>query len=204
MSTREYHSPLRDAQSDATRERVLDAAINILVEEGAGALTQRAIARRAEVSAPTVARYLPDADAIVAELDARITERLGIRTLPDSPEGLFALIRTIYLGMEREERVMRAYLAAPASRTYGRTRRRSAIERAFGEALAPLGEPDARQVMAVLQLFTSATTWSHLREVWGLDGEQAAQAAHWAIRALFETALRVPPSQVPLPRTKQE
>ncbi len=204
MSRRDYHSPLRDAQSDATRERVLDAAIEILVEDGFGALTQRAIARRAEVSAPTVARHLPDADAIVAELDARITERLGIRALPTDPEGLFGLIRTIYLGMEREERVMRAYLAAPTSRTYGRNRRRGAIERAFGEALAPLGPEDARRVMAALQLFTSATTWSHLREVWGLDGEEAALTAHWAIRALFETALRSPPSQVHLPPTKQD
>lgn len=195
MQTREYHSPLRDAQADATRERVLDAAIDILVEEGPSALTQRAIARRADVSAPTVARYLPDAESIAAGLDLRISERLGLRAAPTDPEGMISLLRTAFTGMDREERVMRAYLAASEHRRSSRHRRRDLIEGAFHEALSPLGKEDAPRVMAALHLFASANTWSQFRDVWGLDGEDAILTAQWAMRTLFEAALRTPPSR---------
>src|SRR5688500_12457528 len=119
MSPREYNSPVRDAQSEATRQRVLDAAIDILVEEGPHALGQRAIARRAGVSAPTVARHLPDTEAIVAGIDERLMERLGTGDSPRTPDELFGKLRAIYLGLDREERATRAYVAAPMSRTHG-------------------------------------------------------------------------------------
>ena len=112
---------------------------------------------------------------------------------------MLAMLPTIYAGMEREERIMRAYLAAPSSLSLGRKRRRAVIEQAFGPALKALSSADRNQVLAVLQLFTSARTWQHFREVWGLSGKDAGSAAHWAMSALLAAAKTRPPSQVTLP-----
>lgn len=199
--TRDYRSPLREAQAEATRELVLDAAIDLLVEEGPEALSHRAVARRAGVSAPTVARYLPSTDELVQGIDDRLTHRLGVTRVDLDAEGLLAALRTIYVGMEREERAMRAYLAAPASRNHGRLRRRGFITRAFAPRLSHLSEADRTEVLAALQLFMSGQTWSHLREVWGLRGEDAAHVCHWAMVSLLEAATTRPPSAVPLPQS---
>lgn len=197
--TRHYNSPLRDAQADATRELVLDAAIELLADEGAQALSHRAIARLAGVSAPTVQRYFPTPEALAEGIDGRLTERLGVTNTNLDAASLMAALRTIYVGMEREERAMRAYLAAPVPRTVGRRRRRGFVETAFAPQLAHLDPADRQKVLAVAQLFMSASTWQHLREVWDLRGEEAAHVAHWAMRALLEAAATHPPSTVPLP-----
>jgi AcrR family transcriptional regulator len=53
-STRSYTSPLRAAQAQETRRRVLVAARDLFIAEGYPATTVAAIARRAEVAADTV------------------------------------------------------------------------------------------------------------------------------------------------------
>jgi AcrR family transcriptional regulator len=53
-SPRTYRSDRRNAQSRATRRRVLDAATAVFLERGYAAATIRVIATRAEVSVPTV------------------------------------------------------------------------------------------------------------------------------------------------------
>jgi AcrR family transcriptional regulator len=196
---RPYNSPLREAQADATRELVLDAAIDLLADEGADALSHRAVARRAEVSAPTVQRHFPNNEALVRGIDERLTERLGVAHTSLDGDQVLAALRTIYVGMEREERAMRAYLNAPASRAFGRKQRRGFITSAFSPRLATLGEEDRHKVLAAIQLFMSGSTWQHLREVWDLRGEEAAHVCHWAMCALIEAAQDKPPSTVPLP-----
>lgn len=199
--SRPYHSPLREAHAERTREIVLDAAVDLLAEQGGDAISHRAVARRAGVSAPTVARHFPTIDDLVRGIDQRLTQRLGVTRLELDADGILAALRTIYEGMEREERTMRAYLAAPASRNFGRMRRRGFIELAFRPRLQHLSADDQHKVLAVLQLFMSGQTWSHLREVWDLRGVDAAHAAHWGMATLLEAAQRCPPSAVPLPDT---
>ena len=57
MSTivkRPYHSPLRRAQADATRARILDAALQLFSESGYAATTITAVAREAGVVPETI------------------------------------------------------------------------------------------------------------------------------------------------------
>ena len=198
-SSRPYTSPLRALQAEQARELVLDAAVDLLAEEGAAALSNRAVARRAGVSPPTVARYFPTPDDLLRGIDERLTHRLGVTRVNLDGDGVLAALRTIYEGMEREERVMRAYLAAPASREHGRRRRRRFIETAFAPRLASLSEKDREAVLATLQLFMSSATWSLFRDVWGIRGADAAHVAHWAMCTLLAAASAHPPSSLPLP-----
>ncbi|MDQ1662614.1 MAG: hypothetical protein QOJ68_2594 [Blastococcus sp.] len=53
-STRTYSSPLRTAQAQETRRRVMSAARELFLEQGYPATTVAAVARRADVSADTI------------------------------------------------------------------------------------------------------------------------------------------------------
>jgi AcrR family transcriptional regulator len=53
-SKRRYHSPQRQLQAELTRRKLLDAARRLFAADGYAATTLPAIAREAEVSAPTI------------------------------------------------------------------------------------------------------------------------------------------------------
>src|SRR5687768_9245922 len=85
---RRYQSPLRAAQVEATRERLLEATYAILAEDPAGvpALTFQRIAEQAQVSLPTVYRHFGDQDALLAAFVEWIRPRIGL-----DPSHLFSL-----------------------------------------------------------------------------------------------------------------
>lgn len=78
MSTRSYRSPLRDAQADATRGRIGDAAQTLFEEVGFGAATVTEIARRAEVSPATVYAVFESKAGIIGALIGRLESAAGM------------------------------------------------------------------------------------------------------------------------------
>ncbi|MFI8087160.1 TetR/AcrR family transcriptional regulator [Streptomyces sp. NPDC086080] len=63
-------STRRARERASTRERIIEAALRILENEGAAALTIRRIANDVEYSAPVVYQYFANKDALVLELVA--------------------------------------------------------------------------------------------------------------------------------------
>ena len=63
-------------RNEARRTALLDAAIDVLAEEGARGLTYRAIDAKAEVPAGTASNYFANRDELMAEVSTRVTERL--------------------------------------------------------------------------------------------------------------------------------
>src|SRR5262245_28488143 len=76
---RTYRSPLRDEQARRTRDRILDALVELLADRRADDITTREIAERAGVSQPTVYRHFPDRTALLAGISARVNEVMGGR-----------------------------------------------------------------------------------------------------------------------------
>ncbi len=74
---RAYNSPLREAQAEATRERVVDAAIELLGRDPTS-FTMPAVARAAGVSQPTVYRLFPDKEALTEAARASVRKRAGV------------------------------------------------------------------------------------------------------------------------------
>ena len=70
MSTRAPRNPER-------RDRLLDAGLAVLAEQGARGLTFRAVDARAEVATGTATNYFTDRDTLLAELGERIHVRLA-------------------------------------------------------------------------------------------------------------------------------
>jgi len=86
----------RTRQADA----IAAAALSLLLEHGAPAMTMAAIATAADVSRQTLYRYYPDIDAVlvgIAELVASHDDHLDahVRTQPDPAAQLEALIQTV-------------------------------------------------------------------------------------------------------------
>lgn len=63
-------------KNEARRTALLDAAIDVLAEEGARGLTYRAIDTKAQVPAGTASNYFASRDDLMSEVAIRVTQRL--------------------------------------------------------------------------------------------------------------------------------
>jgi AcrR family transcriptional regulator len=97
---RRYRLGERAAQVEATRQRIMDAAIDLYVEIGVSAATMREIGARADVAPGTLRKHFSTRDDLDRAMVGRLTESI---TLPDL--SIFDGARSID---ERLERVIAA------------------------------------------------------------------------------------------------
>jgi AcrR family transcriptional regulator len=189
-------SSLREEHAAHTRQRLLQAAIDVIFDDGADELSLREVAKKAGLSAPTAYRHFPTKpellDAVVAFIDHRMHIPEAIRTLEDFIEALPAIHRSF----ADNERLMRAYLRARAATDLRLAGRKSRARRVIGvlrRSLPKAPEAELQVFAAIAQLFSSSSTWELWRDLWGLDGERAGRVAAWAIKACSD-ALRNDPA----------
>jgi TetR/AcrR family transcriptional regulator of autoinduction and epiphytic fitness len=72
VAKRTYHSPLRRAQAEATRARILDAALELFAEQGYAATSVSAIAARAGVAPETIYSSFGTKRALIDGLIERV------------------------------------------------------------------------------------------------------------------------------------
>lgn len=119
VQPREYKSAVRREQAARTRQRILDAAGSLFVEQGYGTTSMRAIAEAAEVAPDTVyATFGSKARLLSALIDVRLAPG-GETSILDRPE----------VQAMRAERDPRAFL-----RTFARD------YAAMGERVRPVSE----------------------------------------------------------------
>src|SRR6516164_4208903 len=103
---RTYRSPLRDERVIQTRERILEALVQVLARNGIADLSVPLVAREAQVSIPSVYRYFPTKKDLFAALDdyAHTKGGFSFSDLPPSntPEELAGLIAELF---ERRESI---------------------------------------------------------------------------------------------------
>ena len=100
MAPRSYTLGRRAATSTATRERILDATLELYKEVGIGATTLTAVAERADVARGTVLNHFGSAEGLLGATMDRILETLD---LPDD---------RIFEGLSSRDDRIRAYVAA--------------------------------------------------------------------------------------------
>jgi AcrR family transcriptional regulator len=83
------HKPPRQQRSKDRVEAILDAALGLVVEQGAEALAMREVARRAGVQIGSIYQYFPSKSAVIRELARRNLERVH-ELLAREVEALFA------------------------------------------------------------------------------------------------------------------
>jgi AcrR family transcriptional regulator len=185
--TRTYHSPLREQQTQQTRELILERAMELLADSSITELTVADAAKRAGVSVRTAYRYFPTKESLFDGLNQWFMRRWG--PSPKYPERLAQLpdmIRKLYLSFQDNEPMMRASLRTPqASEVRARRKQQQAkaMEKLVAAEAPHLPAPDVRKVAGVLHALMSADNYLNLRDAWGLSVEEATEVTLWGIEA---------------------
>jgi len=187
MSSQQVTS-IRDEYKAQTRERILDAAINLMSSGPEADVRIADIAQAAGVTERTVYRHFETRDDLMNALWPKMQERVGSPGFPKSASDLIASPRALYPSFDRHEGLVAASLHSPSGQE---VRRRSNVERqqahlAIASAAFPtLDEATLRRRAAVLQLLNSAFAWEAMRNFWDLDGKEAGEACAEAIEILL-------------------
>jgi AcrR family transcriptional regulator len=196
--TRTYSSAIRDAQVETTRTLLFDTARTMLVEGGLDALTLPKLAQVAGVSVPTVYRHFPTLDDLFRTFLEWLRPQLGLtaeRFLATTPEQLPSVPLENYPRYEAESAVLRPLME---SREFNRVRVASLRDRARA-ASAPLkahasgrSEAELEALTGAVWVFASPQVWRWMRDTWGLDNDEAAKAASWAMATLRDALVSNP------------
>jgi AcrR family transcriptional regulator len=191
----------RTAQRSRTRKAIVQAAGRLLGRGERPTLDD--IAQEAEVSRATAYRYFPGLDALLSEaaVDALVPDPGSVfaADAPVDPSARLHLVDEVFDRACREREVPlrlmlariieRSALQPEVSGTLRQNRRVPLLE----EALAPLREslPPERRAMLVqaLAMIIGTEGFLTLKDVVGLDAEQAGEVRRWAIDALLTAAL---------------
>ncbi|MBK7397006.1 MAG: helix-turn-helix transcriptional regulator [Myxococcales bacterium] len=186
---------LRDAHGEATRERLLDAAV-ALVDQGVEP-TMRALAKAAGVGERTVYRYFESRDALVIAVAPRFVGRAGIPLCARFDE-LDDYARDLFTVFERNANLIETMLTSPwMSAPFRKTRRdnllalRKLVDDAFGKAKAS----DRASATTSLRSMLSGSGWLYLRRSCQLENEAIIEHAQWliaAVRARLENLAKAP------------
>jgi AcrR family transcriptional regulator len=181
---RRYDSPLRDEQTQRTRERVVDAVVAELAD-GEGELTVPAVARRARVSLRTVYRHFPTKQELVEAVARRFQERFGAPYFA-SPEELPHATERMVRAFAEDEQLVRATLRIdPSLLGEERSARLAALEQTLGPLLADRTPAERRQIVGVVYAVHGLLMWRNLRTYVGLDDQEASAAVAWATETIL-------------------
>ena len=196
-ATRTYNSPLRAEQMEQTRERILEAAAEQLLEEGLEELSLPRAAQRARVSVPTIYRHFSTKEALMQELTDWVDRKLKLSEVPESIDEFTEYMPRFFAYLDENEPLVRARLLSRVHRRIHRdTRRRRdrLVEQALEDVTAQLDPLDTRRACGVVRVLMHSGAWEMMRDHWDLTGEQAGEAAGWAISVVVEELRRNPNS----------
>jgi AcrR family transcriptional regulator len=188
---RRYDSSLRRERAAQTRERIVDAGLQLAHECPVWdwrALTIRAAAERAGVSQRTIYRHFPGErefhDAVMQRLEeqAGVTlEGLRLEDVADATARVFSHVSSFPM----------APRTPPLDPTLTATdqRRRASLLNAVSPAAAGWPEADRRITAGMLDVLWSVMSYERLVAAWELTPEQATTAITWVI-GLIEAAIR--------------
>jgi len=193
-----YHSPLREAQAAATRQRIMDSCVATM--RRGDDLTFAAVATDAGVQERTVYRYFPRKEDLQAAVWNWILEHLThVELAPEHEEQLIAAMRQSFAGFDAGAPLIQALLHSSQGLELRRSQQpaRRGMLQACVDNAAP-GAPAAvrDRAAAVLQVLYSASSWELLRNFWGMDATEAADAVELGIRS-FLAGLRLHVSREP-------
>lgn len=157
-------SPKQD-RAVATRQRLLDAAVDELVEFGYARLTTSAVAHRAGVSRGAQQRYFPHKEMLVSEA----VRHLAQRQIHDLREQIASTPK----GSARAQRALDIVFEQYSGRRFAAT-----IEL----SLASRSDPDLQRIVAEHERTTSRAAQESASEIFGVEvAGSASFAQRWAM-----------------------
>ncbi|WP_404424401.1 TetR/AcrR family transcriptional regulator [Nibricoccus sp. IMCC34717] len=198
---RRYSSPLRDAQAEETRGRILAALAEIVELTGEIDVGFDEIAKRAGVERRTVFRHFEDRTALLRAFWVWMNERISQQVLPKNQDELISFPRAVFEGFDRNEGLVRASLHSESGREMRRAAipaRREAIAASLSGLQAGMDPATFKKVEALAHVLYSAATWEILRDYCGMSGSDAGETVSWGLRNLIKVvgALEKKPSKI--------
>jgi AcrR family transcriptional regulator len=196
VSPRPYRSETRRSASDATRDRILEAAAELLRAKGPVAFTIDKVASKAGVARMTVYNQVGSKAGLVEAVSDHLAARGGLHRMPeafqtaDAAAGLEKLVRiftTFWAAEQLPLKRLRAVIALDPelAATNRDKRRRQAIRTLLERRSAPRGDAmDLEELADLLWALTSFETYEHL-SAGGRTPEQVADLVVAAIRRLL-------------------
>lgn len=188
-STRAYASPLRERQTEETRQRIVNAALALIATHPEGDLSHEAIARRAEIALRTVYRHFPSRPELLDAVWAESDRRLALSHYPSTEAEMLAFADEGYRMMDRNADLIRGLLNSDAGREMRRRdnpRRYKGLTAALENATRHLAEGERRRVVGVFQVLFGGRTWEMLRDRAYLKDGEASDAVTWAMQTLLK------------------
>jgi AcrR family transcriptional regulator len=185
-------STLREKQVAVTRDHILGAAFELLVEHPDRPFSHEAVAKAAGVGARTVYRYFPAQSDLYEALWAQVRKQSGT-VFPTEEAEIVPSIAVLYRAFDQNEKLIRAVMESPAGarvRARGAEESRASFDRSLRDVMQGLGPAERRQVRAVFNGIHSAPFWQMLHDRGGLSSSEAISAASWAAESLLATLRR--------------
>jgi AcrR family transcriptional regulator len=179
---------IRDEYKEQTRTRILDAAIELVREQGEQPLTIASVAARAGVTDRTVYRHFDTRDALIRSVWRRMQGRVASEGFPRTAEALVSSPKHLFPRFDELGELVRASIHSPAGidiRMHSNAERTGAILASVRDALPNLDEKALRRRAAIAQLINSAQGWDVLTRFWGMSGQEAGEAASEALAVLI-------------------
>jgi AcrR family transcriptional regulator len=189
--TQDGRATLRERQTAATREEILDVAMETLSKGAADGFSHESIAAAAGMGARTVYRHFPDRGQLLEALWIRLRDATNTR-FPAQEEEIVSFVRAGFREFDAHETLVRAVLSSPAGtevRERGGAEGRPAFAQSLDGLLTGLKAKERARVVAVFVAVYSAPFWQLLRDRGGLTGPEAQEAAAWMLDVLLD-ALR--------------
>jgi AcrR family transcriptional regulator len=181
---------IRQHQTAATREQILETAMDMLSQGPEEPFSHEAIARKADMGARTVYRYFPHRADLLQALWERLRETTQTR-FPGSESEVALLIGEQFRHFDEHAALVRASLATSATaevRERGAVEGRAAFRQSLANILKDLPVAEQRRVVAVCLAIYSASFWQLLRDRGELSGPEAQEAGMWAIQTVLNAA----------------
>jgi AcrR family transcriptional regulator len=192
---RTYESPLRAEQVDRTREKLLDAGLEVVAEADAEEVTVRRVAARARVSVPTAYRYFPDRDALIEGIATYISTRITGTPMPSSSDELPEWVRAVFHAFDANDRLMRAQVNTAVGRTIrakSQKIRNHAVVDLVKQSFPGSSPAAQKRLAALMRAIVNLHTWLMLHDDWGMHGEEAGELVTWALTTMLAEMRRRP------------
>lgn len=186
---------LRDQQAEFTRQLLIEAAQQVILDNSVDEFSIQKVAERAGVSHRTVYRYFKNRRELLDAVTDWIEDSVAIYASypPTNSANLGRTIRRVYDQFDHYAPYYRAsvLLASRGEQIQPQRQkeREDRLRAALQDLLAPLNDAQAEEAYVVIRLLVSAQAWLAMRDRFGLEEGQSGAAVNWAIDALVE-ALR--------------
>jgi len=188
-----YSSPGRDEAKEATRERIIDALVRVVLDEGVHTFSVATVAKRAGISHRTVYRHFASREELLEGLSEAIDAPTSApeaaafrRPLVDQARegavGLFGVLEAT-----RDRATAEFIIGVALRHTTRGKRQRWAQARAEVREHFPALSPDEQLAgAAVLRALMSSNAWFHLCVQLDVPVDAAAQGISRAIELVLE------------------